>query len=195
MIDTVELEIPVHLAPAIAILVKTAVQKGSDYARDEWSSNFSDTADHFGIPRYESCDFNEIQKLARLKSLRTGRKVLNESVEDTYRDKALYAILAYVLYLEEVAARRGAENEEKMSGFLYTEAPSESVLDGELPSRAQVSTHMPIEGDGVDAWLQRIRGDFDTDSPQYALLTEMMAKYQRRAEEGKSLSEPVIYPT
>ena len=93
-------EVPDHLYPAIRDVVDTLTRKGQDYSDsdDEWSSNFEATSRHFGIPTWECADFNEVQKLARLSALkRRGRGPLNERVEDTYRDKACYAVLAYAL--------------------------------------------------------------------------------------------------
>jgi hypothetical protein len=123
---TTSIEVPEHLAPALAMMIETLSRKGADYSAGEWSSNFGDTASHFGIPRSEACDFNELQKLSRLKSLRTGKTPRNEAVEDTYRDKANYALLAYVLYLEE-------------------NPPPELVMIGEAKDGSAVNIEGPIE--------------------------------------------------
>lgn len=87
---------------ALAQIAEIHAAKGHDYALegDEWS-NFRTVAEHFDIPIWEAADFNELQKLARLKSLRTdGKEPLNEAVVDTYKDKAVYAVLAYAMYLQ-----------------------------------------------------------------------------------------------
>ena len=95
-------EVPDHLYPAIRDVVDTLSRKGQDYSEsdDEWASNFAATSAHTGLATWECADFNEVQKLARLAALRKrGRGPLNENVEDTYRDKSCYAVLAYALLL------------------------------------------------------------------------------------------------
>jgi hypothetical protein len=95
------LYVPEALLPAIAEMVVTFLRKGADYSvTDDWSSNFQATAEHFGIKPHEACDFNEVQKLARLRALRErGKEPDNENVRDTYLDKANYALYAFALYL------------------------------------------------------------------------------------------------
>jgi len=78
-------------------------RKGADYAldTDPWS-NFRGTADHFDLRHYEAAIFNVIQKLQRLKSLRSnGRDPQNEAVRDTYKDLAVYGVLAFAMFLDE----------------------------------------------------------------------------------------------
>ena len=93
--------------PAIGFAIERIVDvlgsKGEDYSleNDPWS-NFRATAAHLGIEIYEAADFNEVQKLARLQALRqNGSKPRNEAIVDTYMDKAVYAVLAYAMYLSE----------------------------------------------------------------------------------------------
>lgn len=91
--------------PVHAVLIKIAKmndRKGADYATDvdPWS-NFRDQANHFNIALYEAADFSELQKLSRLKALRhNGRAPANEALEDTYLDKAVYAVLACAMHQE-----------------------------------------------------------------------------------------------
>ena len=97
-----QLDVPPVLYPALKTLVDTFVAKSADYSDsdEEWDSNFGTTARQFDMTRYEACDFNELQKLARLRALRRRKRPpTNESVEDTYRDKMNYAVYAYALYL------------------------------------------------------------------------------------------------
>jgi hypothetical protein len=94
------LEVPDHLYDALEEMVRKLVEKGADYSvsDEQWSSNFQDTASHFGFPPWESCDFNEIQKLSRLKALRKRQRApQNEPVHDSYLDKANFALLAFAL--------------------------------------------------------------------------------------------------
>lgn len=96
------LEVPDHLYDALSAMIETLVRKGQDYANSEeaWDSNFKFTAELFGLERWESADFNEAQKLARLSALRRrGAVARNESVVDSYLDKAVYALIAYALLL------------------------------------------------------------------------------------------------
>lgn len=97
-----ELDVPDHLYPALSHMVKVLSAKGHDYstADNAWASNFTDTSEHFDLQPWEAADFNELQKLSRLKALRRrGTPAEYESVEDTYLDKANYAVLAYAMYL------------------------------------------------------------------------------------------------
>jgi len=94
---------------ALATIAETHAVKDHDYAGedDEWVG-FRQTSEHMGIPLWESADFNEVQKLGRLKTLRErGEDPLSETVEDTYRDKAVYAVLAYAMYLEYLRINEG----------------------------------------------------------------------------------------
>lgn len=83
-------------------------KKKADYAVDgtEWS-NFEDVANLMGIEgvtAQEAIDINIAQKMARLKSLRmNGRtnNTANESVLDTRRDLAVYAVLSLVFAEEQ----------------------------------------------------------------------------------------------
>jgi len=103
-----EVWIPAPLVDAIKVMVGTFQAKSADYSDtdDQWDSNFAMTAEQFDLNRYEACEFNVVQKLARLRALRRrGTAPVNESVEDTYRDMMNYATYAYALYLEETAPK------------------------------------------------------------------------------------------
>lgn len=96
------LEVPDHLFPALQRMVGVLAAKGHDYSNSdtEWGSNFTTTASHFEMKPWEAADFNELQKLARLRALRRrGRPPENESVDDTYLDKANFALLALALLM------------------------------------------------------------------------------------------------
>lgn len=98
---------------ALSQLAELHRRKKADYAIDgtEWS-NFEDTANALGIESVgpqEAIDINIAQKMARLKSLRINGRLddpQNESVIDTRRDLAVYAILSLV-HAQEVAATQG----------------------------------------------------------------------------------------
>lgn len=75
-------------------------RKRADYAReDDIFSNFRFTAGLFGLAVEEAAMFNVAQKLARISTLRVKAEgPQNESVEDTYLDLAVYAVIAYAIY-------------------------------------------------------------------------------------------------
>jgi hypothetical protein len=91
---------------AIIEILKIHGKKGADYALDtDQYSNFRDVAsmmsEQASKQPWLAADFLEMVKLARLKSLRTNnREPMNESVLDTYMDKATYAVLAYAIVLQ-----------------------------------------------------------------------------------------------
>jgi hypothetical protein len=80
------------------------IAKGKDYGpTDRWAS-FRATAAYFGGTLWESADFNEVQKLSRLAELRrAGVQPTNESVYDSYLDKAAYGILGLAMLIDETA--------------------------------------------------------------------------------------------
>lgn len=96
------IEVPDHLYDAMKEIVDTFTAKGQDYSRSEdaWDSNFRFTSELFGIAPWDSAHFNVAQKLARLAALRhRGRGPLNEPAIDSYRDIAVYAVIAHALLL------------------------------------------------------------------------------------------------
>jgi hypothetical protein len=86
---------------ALKLIHETGARKKNDYAsREDRFSNFALTSAYFGIDDFQSADFNELQKLARLKQLnRNGFAPEYEPVYDTYLDKAVYAVLALAMYM------------------------------------------------------------------------------------------------
>lgn len=86
-------------------MVATNRRKRADYAVDgsPWS-NFDDTANALGIDGFtpvDSVNFNIEQKSARLRSLRKNGRMQdprNESVTDTYLDRAVYAVIALAMH-------------------------------------------------------------------------------------------------
>jgi hypothetical protein len=123
--------VPPALLPAIEKMLETFFKKSADYSvTDDWSSNFLATAWFFGVEKWEACDFNEVQKLARLRALRErGTEPANESVHDTYLDKANYALYAYALLLaaEGEVVATGTISDENLAVALGKDAtPSHS---------------------------------------------------------------------
>jgi len=101
-VTTVELDRNDPFDAAVLEIVRMNRKKRRDYAKDgEWDTNFVQTADHFGMDVWESAEFNLVQKVARLRSLRANGRMSepeNESVADTYLDAAVYAVIMYALY-------------------------------------------------------------------------------------------------
>lgn len=100
------LEVPKPLVSALKLMLATFQRKSADYSESDasWDSNFVTTSEHFGLTRFEVCDFFELTKLARLRALRKrGTQPQNEPLVDTYLDKANYALYALALLLESSA--------------------------------------------------------------------------------------------
>ena len=100
--ETVTLSLDDAFDSAIFQIIKTAERKRADYASKAAPfSNFEFTAAYFGLRSYQSADFNELQKLARLRELNMpGVEPTNEPVMDSYLDKAVFAVLAFAMYLQ-----------------------------------------------------------------------------------------------
>jgi hypothetical protein len=94
-----DLKDPIHRA--LFELVQILGSKGHDYSLDsDQFSNFRDTANHMDLEIYQVAEMFMVTKLSRLKALRHRRTLPeHESVEDTYKDLAAYAVLAYAMYL------------------------------------------------------------------------------------------------
>ena len=86
---------------ALIEMVKVFRSKNGDYAGDNGIFyNFEATAALMGLRREQVADAFEVTKMTRIKSL-GGGDVNNESVLDSYLDKANYAVIAYAMKLEE----------------------------------------------------------------------------------------------
>lgn len=95
----------------IAEIVSVNRLKRKDYAIDgDPFSNFHDTARAMGIEGFsaiDSADLNVRQKDARIRSLRMNGRTQspsNETVADTYLDRAVYAIIAYAILKSRITA-------------------------------------------------------------------------------------------
>lgn len=77
-------------------------KKKADYASDQDRfSNFKIAAQFSGMKTYQSIENLIGVKQARLLELRGKKEPLNESLRDTLIDRAVYSILAVVLFDEE----------------------------------------------------------------------------------------------
>jgi|SRR5689334_16601269 len=78
--------------------------KGDDYEGDRpFGATFDAVGDTVGLSAHRVADMFEMTKLDRIRNLlRPGNSVVkHESVEDSYLDKAAYAMLAFALYLRD----------------------------------------------------------------------------------------------
>lgn len=86
-------------------MVQTQRIKAHDYASDgDTLKNMREVVQMLGIKEYtvvEDCNAMVHRKSARINNLR-GRSARNESVRDSYIDRAVYAVLAIVALNEEV---------------------------------------------------------------------------------------------
>ena len=95
------LEVPDQLYDALDALVSTFTAKGKDYdtAEQTLDGNFA-YAQRYGLKPWEIPHLYVDGKLSRLSSLRrNGRNATNEPVVDSYRDIAVFAVMAYALLL------------------------------------------------------------------------------------------------
>lgn len=88
-------------------IIETNRRKRADYAADgEIFSNFYDTSHFAGFENaWLSALFNCQQKLSRISSLRSNGRLndpANEAVGDTLLDHAVYAVIAYAIFQDEI---------------------------------------------------------------------------------------------
>jgi hypothetical protein len=85
-------------------IVEMNRRKRADYANE---SNIFKNFDYVAqatmgmVTPLEYCDIQVIMKTGRIQNLR-GREAINEVIEDTYLDRAVYAILAFGLQKRDV---------------------------------------------------------------------------------------------
>lgn len=100
-----ELRLPDPMRMAFARMLKTFAGKNKDYSHGSWRSSFDEVADGVGTTGGQVCETLLELKRARLRALSSnGRPPANESVDDTYLDRAVYAALAFGLYLDDATA-------------------------------------------------------------------------------------------
>lgn len=84
-------------------MVNLSRRKAHDYAAEnDRFSNFRETADHMDLDPIDSCDLLIATKQARLKQLRRKGDPANESLRDTYIDRAVYSVIAVALFDEPI---------------------------------------------------------------------------------------------
>jgi hypothetical protein len=103
--------LPLPIRRAISRMCDVLGAKNADYATDaSWRSNFDDMAAQEILQgAYQAADLLVELKQSRLRALRSsGRRPRNESVDDTYLDRANYATLALALLMDDLARKESA---------------------------------------------------------------------------------------
>lgn len=90
-------------AEVLAKMQQLHDSKAADYTGTR--ADNLDASAAWGIPAWVGCLIRAEDKLARLKTFVERGHLLNESVEDSLIDNAVYAVLAVVKYWEEIEAR------------------------------------------------------------------------------------------
>lgn len=80
-------------------------KKGADYGSEEDPLGNLRAAEKFGIPAWVGTVLRANDKMARIQRFVNRRQLRNESVEDSLRDLAVYAILGLQLYREQADAQ------------------------------------------------------------------------------------------
>lgn len=75
--------------------------KGADYGTEQDSFANVRSAQEFGVPDWIGTSIRANDKMQRIKSFCLRRSLMNESLEDAYKDLASYAIISLILYREE----------------------------------------------------------------------------------------------
>jgi len=75
--------------------------KQADYGRKGDPFANVRASDEFGIPPWIGCMIRANDKMRRIQTHAKGSTLVNESVEDSLRDMAVYALIALCLYAEE----------------------------------------------------------------------------------------------
>ena len=102
----ITLKEPVAVAAALKQIERTFTGKSADYAEDtDWRSNFRDMAKQLHLPGVtdrSACELLIALKQSRLRALRAnGRDPSNEGTLDTLLDRAVYAVIAFAMALED----------------------------------------------------------------------------------------------
>ena len=91
---------------AIQEIVAMHDRKAHDYGIEGDPLANVRAAEHFGITPWLGAILRMNDKIARIKSFCTRGNLLNESLEDSLLDIAVYAVIALVLYRESEAKAR-----------------------------------------------------------------------------------------
>lgn len=76
--------------------------KQIDYGREKDPFSNVRASEDFGIPGWIGCMVRANDKMRRIQKFAKSETLVNESVEDSLLDLAVYTLIAYVLYQETV---------------------------------------------------------------------------------------------
>lgn len=95
--------IPRPIAKAVTQMLAIFRRKNADYSSGEyWAQNLKDAGEQVGKDASHACEVMIGVKQGRLANLTaSGKPPANEAVEDTVLDRAVYALMAFALLLEE----------------------------------------------------------------------------------------------
>lgn len=113
---------PSYFQKAISLIAAMHEKKKKDYtAAHREFGNFEDAAKHAGITTAQAIENLIGTKEARRQNLEHGNlKPVNESIEDTLLDRAVYSLIRYAHYLKE----KDEQNERQAKQFYDTPKPS-----------------------------------------------------------------------
>lgn len=75
--------------------------KQADYGRPDDPFANVRASEEFGIDPWIGCMIRANDKMRRVQTYAKGNKLRHESVEDSFRDMAVYSLIALVLYKEQ----------------------------------------------------------------------------------------------
>lgn len=119
---------------AIEKIVAMHEAKASDYTKSSEFENFEHSAKAAGVSVLQAIDILVSTKEARIISLR-GRLHRNESIIDTYLDRAVYSIIAYAHILQEVENGRSVSANKGMEDALSISPNTEPKIQNEVRLR------------------------------------------------------------
>ena len=97
-----------HFEVAMAKILDMHRRKKQDYTHSGEFDNFVDSANAAGVSVAQSIEVMIATKESRRQNLEnTGKAPVNESVEDTLLDRAVYSIIRYAHYLSEKGEDNG----------------------------------------------------------------------------------------
>lgn len=76
-------------------------RKQADYGREDDPFANVRASEEFGMPAWVGAMVRANDKMRRLQVAATGKKLRNESAEDSFLDMAVYALIGLILYREE----------------------------------------------------------------------------------------------
>lgn len=76
-------------------------QKQKDYGHDHDPFANVRASEDFGIPGWIGCMTRANDKMKRIQKFAQGEELLNESVEDSLMDLAVYALIGLVLFRQQ----------------------------------------------------------------------------------------------